>query len=90
MTGDDDVGIVPGPLNILAIPGSLPAPELFKLGVRRVSIGDSAMLATLGLVATIARELRERGTYTTISRDFFGFAEVKALFAAPPAPGAPH
>jgi 2-methylisocitrate lyase-like PEP mutase family enzyme len=89
---------VPGSLNILAIPRSLPAPELFKLGVpelfklgvRRVSIGDSAMLATLGLVATIARELRERGTYTTISRDFFGFAEVKALFAAQPAPGAPH
>ncbi|MGZ3716152.1 MAG: isocitrate lyase/PEP mutase family protein [Ktedonobacterales bacterium] len=81
---------IPGPLNILAIPGSLPAPDLFTLGVRRVSIGDSAMLATLGLVATIARELRERGTYTTISRDFFGFAEVKALFEASPAPGAPH
>lgn len=74
---------IPGPLNIMVMPGSLPAPELFALGVRRVSIGASAMQATMGLVAKIAHELREHGTYTTISRDFYGFAEVKALFATP-------
>lgn len=73
---------IPAPLNVLAIPSALPAPDLFKLGVARVSIGDSAMLATMGLVARIAHELRETGTYTAISREFFGFAEAKALFAA--------
>ncbi|HEX9068623.1 MAG TPA: isocitrate lyase/phosphoenolpyruvate mutase family protein [Ktedonobacterales bacterium] len=72
---------IPGPINVLAVPGSLPAPELFRLGVRRVSIGDSAMVATMGLVAKIAHELRETGTYEAISRDFYGFAEAKALFA---------
>lgn len=73
---------IPGPINILAIPGSLPAPELFRLGVVRVSIGDCAMQATMGLVAKIAEELRDQGTYDTMSRYFCGFAEAGALFAA--------
>ena len=79
---------IPGPINILAIPGSLPAPELFTLGVTRVSIGDSAMLATMGLVAKIAHELREKGTYEAISRDFYGFTEARALFSGPQHPSA--
>lgn len=74
------VRAIPGPLNILAQPSASSAPELFKLGVARVSIGVSAMLATMGLVRSIARELHEHGTYATLVRDDYSFAEAAALF----------
>jgi 2-methylisocitrate lyase-like PEP mutase family enzyme len=71
---------IPGPLNILALPGGPSAPELFKLGVVRVSIGVRAMLATMGLVRTIARELHEHGGSAALVRDGYSFAEAEALF----------
>jgi 2-methylisocitrate lyase-like PEP mutase family enzyme len=51
------------PLNILAGPGSLPLPELEKLGVARVSLGSGPMRATLGLVRRMVEELRSTGTF---------------------------
>lgn len=51
------------PLNILAGPGSPSIPELQKLGVARVSLGSSAMRATLGLAKRIAREVLTSGSY---------------------------
>lgn len=54
------------PVNILAGPGSQPVPELQKLGVARVSIGSSAMRATLGLLRRIAAELKSAGTYSSL------------------------
>ena len=51
------------PLNILAGPGSLPIPELEKLGVARVSLGSSTIRATLGLLQRMAEELKSSGTY---------------------------
>jgi 2-methylisocitrate lyase-like PEP mutase family enzyme len=54
------------PLNILAGPGSLPIPELEKLGVARVSLGSAPMRATLGLVRRMAEELKSTGTYGTL------------------------
>jgi 2-methylisocitrate lyase-like PEP mutase family enzyme len=51
------------PLNILAVPGSPPVPELERLGVARVSLGSGAMRATLGLIRAIAAELKATGTY---------------------------
>jgi 2-methylisocitrate lyase-like PEP mutase family enzyme len=54
------------PVNILAGPGSLTIPELEKLGVARVSVGSSAMRATLGLVKRISEELKSSGTYATL------------------------
>jgi len=54
------------PINILAMPGVPPAPELQKLGVARVTIGSGAMRATMGLVRSIADELRASGTYHTM------------------------
>jgi len=44
------------PLNILAVPGTPPIPELEKLGVARVSLGSGPMRATLGLLRRIAEE----------------------------------
>jgi 2-methylisocitrate lyase-like PEP mutase family enzyme len=54
------------PVNILVGPGSPSVPELENLGVARVSIGSSAMRATLGLVRRIAQELRGVGTYSSL------------------------
>jgi 2-methylisocitrate lyase-like PEP mutase family enzyme len=51
------------PLNILAVPGTPPIPELEKLGVARVSLGSGPMRATLGLLRRIADELKATGTY---------------------------
>ncbi len=52
------------PVNILAGPGSPTVPELFKLGVARVSLGSGPMRATLGHLRRIAEEVRTRGTYS--------------------------
>ena len=54
------------PLNILAGPGSPAVPELQKLGVARVSLGSSAMRATLGLAKKIAGEVLASGTYAAL------------------------
>jgi 2-methylisocitrate lyase-like PEP mutase family enzyme len=54
------------PINILVGPGSSPVPELQKIGVSRVSVGSSAMRATLGLAQRIAEELRTAGTYHSL------------------------
>jgi 2-methylisocitrate lyase-like PEP mutase family enzyme len=51
------------PVNILVGPGSSPIPELERLGVARVSVGSSAMRATVGLVQRLAKELKNSGTY---------------------------
>jgi 2-methylisocitrate lyase-like PEP mutase family enzyme len=71
---------IPGPLNIMVGPGAPPVPELFKLGVARVSIGGAAMLATMGLVRDIARELREQGTYEQLALHAYEFPEAWKLF----------
>ena len=54
------------PLNILAGPGSPSIAELQKLGVARVSLGSSAMRATLGLLRRVAEELKTAGTYESL------------------------
>jgi len=54
------------PVNILVGPGSPNILELQSLGVARVSVGSSAMRATLGLLKRIAQELRGPGTYSTL------------------------
>lgn len=74
---------IPGPLNILAGPGGPSAREIFQLGVTRISIGSKAMVATMGLVRDIARELRERGTYEQIALHPYSYAEASKLFVAP-------
>lgn len=54
------------PLNILVGPGSPTLPELQALGVTRVSLGSSAMRATLGLLGRIAEELKASGSYANL------------------------
>ncbi len=69
-----------GRLNLMAMPGAPAASVLFNAGARRISLGPTAMLASLGTVQNIAQELRQTGTWSSIETNFFGFAEAEALF----------
>jgi len=70
---------IDGPLNVLAGEGTPPVAELRELGVRRLSVGSGAFRAALGLTRKIAKELRESGTYETLTRDAIPYADVNAL-----------
>jgi 2-methylisocitrate lyase-like PEP mutase family enzyme len=52
---------IPGPVNVLARPGSSVA-ELAALGARRISVGSGLHRASLAFAETAARQLLERGT----------------------------
>src|SRR5207248_2518583 len=54
------------PINILAGPGFPSTKELQRLGVARVSLGSKPMLAGLGLLRRLIKELRESGTYSAL------------------------
>ncbi|UQN08096.1 isocitrate lyase/phosphoenolpyruvate mutase family protein [Deinococcus sp. QL22] len=71
---------LPVPLNVMAFPGS-PAPrDMLNAGASRVSFGQSLMLASLGLIARIAQELREQGQSQVMADYFLGFNEADSLF----------
>lgn len=71
---------IPGPINIMGGPPSPTLPELAELGVARVSLAGGVMRAMLGHLRAIANELREHGTYTTMSAESFTGAELDSLF----------
>ena len=73
-----------GPLNVIAGPPAPPLPELERLGVRRASLGPRLVQATLGLVRRLAAELRERGTYDTMTELLIPFGEVQRLVGRTP------
>jgi 2-methylisocitrate lyase-like PEP mutase family enzyme len=73
----DEIG---GPITVMAFPGAPRATALLEAGASRVSLGHSAMVATLGLMDRIARELLETGTYDEMQRTFYGFQEAAELF----------
>jgi 2-methylisocitrate lyase-like PEP mutase family enzyme len=75
-------GPLQGRISLMALPGAPSAGELFAAGASRVSIGQLAMLATLGSLKQIAEELRHNGTWSSIERTFYGFGEAEALFAS--------
>jgi 2-methylisocitrate lyase-like PEP mutase family enzyme len=54
------------PLNILAGPGAPSIRELERLGVARVSLGSGPMRAGLGLLRSLAEELKTSGTYRAL------------------------
>jgi 2-methylisocitrate lyase-like PEP mutase family enzyme len=72
---------IAAPLNILAGPGAPSAPEIFKLGVKRISLGGSMMRATMGLTKAIAEELRDQGTYDALGRYPISHADASKLFS---------
>jgi 2-methylisocitrate lyase-like PEP mutase family enzyme len=70
-----------GPLNILALPGTPPVAELQRLGVARVSTGSGPMRATTALTRTIARELKDRGTFTAFTENAISYVDLNRLLA---------
>jgi 2-methylisocitrate lyase-like PEP mutase family enzyme len=68
-----------GPLNILASAGSPAIPALERLGVARVSLGSGPMRATLGLLARIARQLREEGSFALMTQDAMSYVDANRL-----------
>lgn len=70
-----------GPLNILAGPGVPSAPELFALGVARVSVGSGAMRATLGLTRRIAEELKGPGTWGLLTEGAIPYGDMNQLMS---------
>jgi len=69
---------IAGPMNVLAGPGTPSAPELERLGVRRVSVGSNIAKAALAAARRAAEELRDRGVYD-FARDTYTQAEIHAL-----------
>ncbi len=70
---------VPGPLNILVAVGTPPVRELQQLGVARVSLGSGPMRATLGLLARLARELHEQGSFTAMTDGAMSYPDANRL-----------
>ncbi len=70
---------VRGPLNVLAGKGTPPVADLKALGVARLSIGSTAMRATMALTRRIAAELLQAGTYTLLTEDTVPYADANKL-----------
>ena len=73
---------IDGPISLMILPEAPSAETLFAAGAKRISIGPAAMLATLGVLAEIADEMRQKGTWSSIERSFYGFGEAESLFAS--------
>jgi len=71
---------IDGPVNILAMPGCPPVAELEQLGVRRVSQGSGPARAAIRTAQTIARELLDRGTYSSYHDAAVSYPDANALF----------
>jgi 2-methylisocitrate lyase-like PEP mutase family enzyme len=68
------------PVNILAVPGVPPIPELARLGVKRVSYGSGPHRAAMGLLRRMAEEARTSGTYASFTEGAVPYAEMNGLF----------
>ncbi len=75
------VKAIDGPINILGGPSALTLSELKQLGVARVSLAGGLMRSVLGHIRTIAHELLEHGTYTSMSTEALSNAEFRSLFS---------
>ncbi len=74
------VSAINGPINILAGPAAPTLPELARLGVARASLAGGVMRSVLAHLRTIAHELLEHGTYTTMNTEALSSSEFNTLF----------
>ena len=71
---------VPAPLNLVAgLSNVIPAPTLFALGVKRVSLGGSLARAALSALERAGRELRDSGTLGFLD-GAIGYADLQQRF----------
>jgi 2-methylisocitrate lyase-like PEP mutase family enzyme len=80
--------VIHGPISLMALPDAPSAAVLFAAGAQRVSLGVCPMLATMGTIRDIAREVRANGSWEAIQRSFYGFDQAEALFAVKGGPQA--
>ncbi len=73
---------VQAPVNVLALAGAPPVPELAAAGVSRISVGGSFAFAALGVLLDAAEELRGPGTYSYWERSRAGARAARAAFGA--------
>jgi 2-methylisocitrate lyase-like PEP mutase family enzyme len=73
------VEAVRSPVNVMARKGLPSVPVLRSLGVKRLSLGPTPMYASMGLLRSISRELKETGTYRTLLGRAITFDELNAL-----------
>lgn len=72
---------VPLPLNVLARPGLPPAPDLEKLGVRRLSAGSWIAAAAFGRAASAVAGFLQGGASEPLAEGAMTYAEINALMA---------
>ena len=72
------------PISLMAGRSSPAAAELFAAGAHRLSVGPAMMLATMGLLRTIADEIQGSGTWSTIARDLYSWGDAETLFTGRP------
>ena len=70
---------IDGPLNILAIPGCPPVPELDRLGVARLTVGPGLAHAALGAARRAAEALLNEGDLDVMFDGAPSFPEMLAL-----------
>ncbi|MGN6791146.1 MAG: isocitrate lyase/phosphoenolpyruvate mutase family protein, partial [Streptosporangiaceae bacterium] len=75
------VAAVDLPVNVLALPGTPPVPELAAMGVKRISVGGAFAFTGMAAVAHAARELRDHGTYGYWEQARSGSAAARAAFS---------
>ena len=71
---------IPAPLNVMVVHGMPPVADLARAGLRRLSTGGRPGAAVLGVLARIAAELRDQGTYDQILDNALPGAEIQRLF----------
>jgi len=72
--------VAPKPVNVLVGSDFTTVAELADLGVRRISVGGALARAAWGGFLAAAKEIAERGTFTSLSRAV-PFAQINGAFA---------
>jgi 2-methylisocitrate lyase-like PEP mutase family enzyme len=75
--------VSPKPANVLVGAGFTTVPELAEAGVRRISVGGALARAAWSGFLEAAKEIAERGTFTSLGRAV-SFAEMNELFDSVP------
>jgi 2-methylisocitrate lyase-like PEP mutase family enzyme len=60
------------PVNVLAVGGAPPVPELAQAGASRISVGGAFAYAALGALVSAATELRDQGAYGYLAASAVG------------------
>lgn len=74
------VNEIDGPINIIAGANIPPINELEKIGVARISFGPRMMRVTFDLIRSIAKEIKQKGTYSKMSSCKITYSEVNNWF----------